>query len=374
MTTNSIVELSVFEKALIKAKTPEETLKLEAVAKAMHRAALSLADEDQKYFKSMEWLMQHIKTRLKTTKLLEPYAPKLGGNWKDGRFTSTGKSANKVSWGMVKADLDENAEVQMTYKDWGRRKYELNLGLERIQQEHDDCIANGVYLSLPVLWKIGRSAELGALRAELAKRGKNVPLSDRWHMFHGDIQTWKAPRQYDFIITDPPYPMEYLPLYDVLAARAVHWLKPGGLMIAMSAHYHLNELYPMLDKHLRYFWTGSYLVLGESSGVVSKHVTTMWKPLLMYERKDAPFQGRGFSDVFKSQAGNKDNHEWGQSVSGMYDIISKMCDSGQFILDPFCGAGTTGIAALEHGCFFDGLDIDEQSVNISKARLHEQSK
>jgi len=73
--------------------------------------------------------------------------------------------------------------------------------------------------------------------------------------------------------------------------------------------------------------------------------------------------------VFKSEGNDKEHHKWGQSESGMLDIVSKICLPGQSILDPFCGAGTTGVAAIRHGCFFDGIDIDETNVNISKARL-----
>jgi site-specific DNA-methyltransferase (adenine-specific) len=76
-----------------------------------------------------------------------------------------------------------------------------------------------------------------------------------------------------------------------------------------------------------------------------------------------------FSDVYESGENDKDLHKWGQSESGMLSIIQGICLPGQSILDPFCGAGTTGVAALKHGCLFDGIDIDEESVNISKGRM-----
>lgn len=364
----AVVELGNFEQALAVAKTPKETLKLEAFAKA----AQNIARELGLYEQGMNaWLGESL-ARLKTTELLLPYAPEHGKNQHTGGFNSTVESTNYASFGRVKAELDPNAEIQMTYMEWARRTCEYNLGEERIREEWDSWVSSGVWASRPILWKIAQNGDRERVREELARRGESIPLSDRWHVAHGDIRTWQTDRQYDFIITDPPYPKKYLPLYDVLAERAVEWLKPGGLLIAMSAHYYLNELYVRMDKYLHYFWTASYLVLGESSGVVQKHVTSMWKPLLMYERKDAPFKGKGFSDVFRSDAKDKDNHDWGQSVSGMYDVVSKMCNSGQSILDPFCGAGSTGVAALKHGCFFDGLDIDEQSVNVSKAILYEQ--
>jgi DNA modification methylase len=214
-----------------------------------------------------------------------------------------------------------------------------------------------------------RTDERTEARTKLAEAGAFVPMSEKWCVYHGDIATWKAPRQYDFIITDPPYPKEYLPLWETLAQRAVEWLKPGGLLVAMSGQYWINDIYRMLDEHLAYFWTAAYLVPGESAGVFQKHINPQWKPLIMYQLEEHPFKGRGFSDVFKSEANDKDHHKWGQSESGMFDIVSKICLPGQYILDPFCGAGTTGIAAVNHGCFFDGLDISEENVNISRGRI-----
>lgn len=204
-------------------------------------------------------------------------------------------------------------------------------------------------------------------RKELAEEGAAVPESDRWHIYHGDIATWIAPRQYDFIITDPPYPKEYLPLWEVLARRSAEWLKPGGLLIAMSGGSYLNEIYAMLDKYLIYYWTGSYLTPGQTASLRQKQVNTNWKPILIYSVGN--YSGKIFSDVFKSEENDKDHHKWGQSESGMFDIVSGICLPGQYILDPFCGAGTTGVAALKYGCLFDGIDIEQENVNISKARL-----
>lgn len=210
-----------------------------------------------------------------------------------------------------------------------------------------------------------------AARAEIAQAGAKVKTSDKWNVYQGDITTWKAPRQYDFIITDPPYPKEFLPLWETLAQRAAEWLKPGGLLIAMSGQSYLDEVYRMLSKHLDYYWTASYLTPGQPTPLRQVNVNTTWKPLLIYGLNDGKYKGKIFGDVFTSEGNDKDHHKWGQSISGMYDIIANICLPGQYILDPFCGAGTTGIAALKHGCFFDGLELLEENVNISKGRLSE---
>ncbi len=132
-------------------------------------------------------------------------------------------------------------------------------------------------------------------RAEIAQLGKNVKVSNRWHVYHGDIATWQAPRQYDFIITDPPYPREYLPLWEVLAKRANEWLKPGGLLIAMSGQSYLNEIYAMMGKHINYYWTAAYLTPGQPTPLRQINVNSTWKPLLIFQ--NGKYTGKIFGDV-----------------------------------------------------------------------------
>lgn len=39
------------------------------------------------------------------------------------------------------------------------------------------------------------------------------------------------------------------------------------------------------------------------------------------------------------------------------------------VLDPFCGSGTTGVAALKAGCFFIGIDTSQKYLSIARRRL-----
>lgn len=211
-----------------------------------------------------------------------------------------------------------------------------------------------------------------AERNAIANSALSIPDDNKWHVYHGDIRTWRAPRQYDFIITDPPYPKEYLELWSVLAQRAKEWLKPGGLLIAMSGQSYLDKIYNMLSEHLDYYWTASYLTPGQSASIWNKNIIPKWKPLLIYSVGE--YKGKMFGDVYRSGENDKSVHKWGQSISGMSDIIAGVCLPGQYILDPFCGAGTTGIAAIEHGCLFDGLEIELDNVNISKGRINDRAK
>jgi len=140
----------------------------------------------------------------------------------------------------------------------------------------------------------------------------------------------------------------------------------------MCGQSYLNQIYEMMSKHIEYYWTAAYLTPGESPSLWQKNVIPKWKPLLIFAK--GKYSGKMFSDVYTSGANEKGLHKWGQSESGMYSIISNVCLPGQSIFDPFCGSGTTGVAALKHGCLFHGIDIESENVNISKRRLNDCTK
>lgn len=52
-------------------------------------------------------------------------------------------------------------------------------------------------------------------------------------------------------------------------------------------------------------------------------------------------------------------------------FVRSFCPPGGTVLDPFCGSGTTGAAAIKHGRKFVGLDIRESQIELTERRLAE---
>lgn len=174
----------------------------------------------------------------------------------------------------------------------------------------------------------------------------------------------------DFIITDPPYPKEYLPLYSELSAFAKRVLKPGGSLIVMVGQSYLPEVIGRLSENMAYHWCMAYLTPGgQSPQLFPKRVNTFWKPVLWFKKGD--YVGDYIGDVLKSPVNDNDKrfHEWGQSLGGMKDIIQKFTNPGDLILDPFLGGGTTGVAAVTMGRRFIGADIDIENIAKSNERI-----
>jgi site-specific DNA-methyltransferase (adenine-specific) len=55
----------------------------------------------------------------------------------------------------------------------------------------------------------------------------------------------------------------------------------------------------------------------------------------------------------------------------MERLVRWYSDKGAVILDPFCGSGSTGVACVENGRAFIGIERDEKYVEIARRRIAE---
>lgn len=164
----------------------------------------------------------------------------------------------------------------------------------------------------------------------------------------------------DCIITDPPYEKEYVPLYEGLARLAADI----PVVAVMCGQSYLPEILSLMCKHLKYRWVIAYLTPGGQSVQqwVAK-VNVFWKPVLLFG-ESVEWMG----DVCNSKENDKRFHEWGQSESGMADLIERISKPGQLICDPFLGGGTTALVSLRLGRRFVGCDIDKSVYEKSIQR------
>jgi site-specific DNA-methyltransferase (adenine-specific) len=194
-----------------------------------------------------------------------------------------------------------------------------------------------------------------------------LPAVDGVDIRHGDLRTVldDLTGQVDVIITDPPYPAEFLDEFDALGELAARLLVPDGLLVAMVGQTHLPEYIMRLGAHISYRWCGAYLTDGPATRVFGRDVGTKWKPLLIFGGSEFITQ-----DVFKSRVEDKEHHYWGQSESGMADIIERLTSPGQLVVDPFLGGGTTAVVCRDLGRRFVGCDTDAQAVATTHKRLN----
>ncbi len=73
--------------------------------------------------------------------------------------------------------------------------------------------------------------------------------------------------------------------------------------------------------------------------------------------------------AFESPVREVTRRAWGKNSAATLDLVRSAVDPGGRVLDPCCGSGTTGEAALRHGCSFIGIDIDAEAIRVASARL-----
>ena len=222
--------------------------------------------------------------------------------------------------------------------------------------------------------KAKREQDKAARAAAAAAAAVLLPdADDRWRVLHKDIREVSADIEdgsLGAIITDPPYSKKYIPLYGDLAELAAAKLKPGGSLVCMVGQSYLPQIIVAVGARLTYQWTLAYLTPGgQSVQLWERKVNAFWKPLLWYVKGE--YDGKWVGDVCRSDANDNDKrfHRWGQSVSGMADVVERFSEPGGLVCDPFCGGGTTAVAALAAGRKFIGIDINEASIAQTKARI-----
>lgn len=177
----------------------------------------------------------------------------------------------------------------------------------------------------------------------------------------------------DAIITDPPYPAEFIECWTKLGEFAMKKLRPGGWLIAYSGQKNLPEVFARLQKSgLTYYWTQALYHNGTRQDVWGVDLNVMWKPIIIYCKPPVmKIDNRGHDDYLISEQEEKGGHIWQQSESSVAKLIETFTKEGDFVVEPFAGSGTTLVVAHAMNRKVVGAELEMDAYNITKARLKE---
>jgi DNA modification methylase len=217
-------------------------------------------------------------------------------------------------------------------------------------------------------------------KAELAERGRELAATGGlWEVrtgdcaeVLGDLPDGSVP----LILTDPPYRVvDVERSYPVLAELAARLLVPGGSLLVYCGHAVMPQTLRALDHPDLTWWCALTIDLAGQAVIHFRRVLARHRPVLWYIRGDrrrndllVPSRVGGTGDQTKHL------HPWAQGAAEVEQWIKLLSDPGETVLDPFCGSGTTGIAAIRLGRRFLGAEIDEQTAAIARGRLAEEER
>jgi len=199
----------------------------------------------------------------------------------------------------------------------------------------------------------------------------SLPLTgNEYRLLHGDFRKvgCEIPsNSVDLLLTDAPYENSYLHLFEPLSLFASRVLRDGGSLVCMMGQAYLPQVLNDLSMHLRYHWVIAALVDGRQTLLRARRIFAAHKSMLWFVK--GSYRGHAIQDVVRSDRYDKNYHDHGQCESEFSEIIKRLTEEGDTVLDCFVGGGTTAAAALKLGRRIIGIDIEQKHIEITRRRI-----
>jgi 16S rRNA G966 N2-methylase RsmD len=223
---------------------------------------------------------------------------------------------------------------------------------------------------------VRREEKILARKEKFEKTAKTYKPDKNIKIVHADFYTWcnenLEDNSVDLFLTDPPYPKEFLYLWDQLTETAARKLKPNRYLVTYSGQLHLDYVMKSLSKHLSYCWMIALFHSGPTQSVHPRNVICTWKPILVFRKGDPgkfDIDVEYVVDSFTKDYRDKEFHEWGQGEAAVAYLMDKFSKPGELVVDPFVGGGTTLVVAADRKRKCIGIEIDGEQIDIIKSNL-----
>ena len=175
----------------------------------------------------------------------------------------------------------------------------------------------------------------------------------------------------DLVLTDPPYGVDLG--YDVYKDTKENWYRLIDPALPEMRRVGNMVILPCCQiKRLQWFYIGhkpDWLICWYkgSTGCASYIGFNDWEPHLVYGKNNNTMHDY-FAVTNNEKMGNY-GHPCPKPIGWALWLIHRSTKIGDLILDPFCGSGTTCVAAKMLGRRYIGIDISEKYCEIARKRI-----
>lgn len=200
---------------------------------------------------------------------------------------------------------------------------------------------------------------------------------DNVTLYHGDclevMPTLEA-NSVDAVVTDPPYGVQKATWDDEFPPNAV-WkdvrrvAKQGSSILVFGGIKFLPDVMTKLGEYFDYQWVFAWY---KSNAMQFGKTGYSVLDIAVWFGKGGVTAKNKKRDVVVEPiipSSNRFGHPTPKPLKVMAHIIECLTKPGDLVLDPFMGSGTTGVACVQTGRLFIGIEIDRQYFNVAQKRI-----
>ncbi len=220
---------------------------------------------------------------------------------------------------------------------------------------------------------------------------------DGWRLNQGDAIVWLQEfpdKSIDLVITDPPY--ESLEKHRKVGTTTRLKHSKGSsndwFPIFPNSGFPIlfDELYRVLKKgrHLYMFCDQETMFIakpiGEAAGFkfwkpivwdkkaigMGYHYRARYELILFFEKGKRKLNDLGIPDILEAKRVHR-GYPTEKPVEISEVLVKQSTQPGEVVIDPFCGSGSSLVAAMRNGRRASGNDVVENAINLSFTRLSE---
>ena len=198
-----------------------------------------------------------------------------------------------------------------------------------------------------------------------------------------DVMTHMPAQSVDFILTDPPYVTRYRPHKNNAGKTVVNddngaWLEPAFRQMCrvLRTNSLCVSFYGTLNAALFIdAWrSAGFRIVGHIAFIKKYPSSTRFmrhqhESAFLIAKGNPAFPDTPIPDVLDWQYTGNLLHPTQKPVSILKPLIAAFTKPGGIVLDPFCGSGSTLVAAQELDRRFIGIELDQQHHRTASSRL-----
>lgn len=188
------------------------------------------------------------------------------------------------------------------------------------------------------------------------------------------------------ILTDPPYGMSFVSNHrrdrygGIANDTSVEWLpqlvdelyrvaKNNTAHYMFCSYHHIDKFKQAVENRFKLknilVWEKNNTSMGDLRGDFAPKVEFC----LFFQKGRRLIEGKRDPNIFKfARTGNK-YHPTEKPVDMLRYLMTKFSSPGDVILDPFMGSGSTGVAAIQEGRRFIGMELEDQYMAVANRRI-----